>query len=278
MTDHELIQCAQETPNHCSWLLAADGNAPEYHVRVALPDAVEPREGWPALFVLDGECLLGTFAEAIGRLSRRGDATGVIPAAIIAVAAVAQPGIDHRKRDFATPASQSAGDHAEADRFLRLIEGPMLASLLARLPLDPDRIALLGHSLAGYFVLHAIGSPSTPFSQFVALSPSIWWDAAHLRRRIERIEPADRRAFLAVGEWEGALPPWQVGQPLAESALMRRRERQMIANTQNMAQALVARLGPHAVSMRLFDDEDHASMLTRSVAPALRFLTEGWRT
>ena len=257
-------------------MLDSGPGTPRYRLEVLLPQGERPSTGWPALLLLDGEGLVGTFAEAVQRLSRRSDATGVVPSAIIALTAESVDGVDHRNRDFATARPDMPDEEADGETFRQFVEG-LVPVLAARHDLDPCRLALLGHSLAGYFALHMFGSPSSPFKQFAAISPSIWWDRERLNERIARCNASGRRAFLAIGEWEEAVPPWQVGHPLAQDALARRRSRRMIGNVQDMADALAAMMGEGSVVMRLFDDEDHASILTRCVAPVLRFLSEGWR-
>jgi predicted alpha/beta superfamily hydrolase len=110
----------------------------------------------------------------------------------------------------------------------------------------------------------------TLFETYVAISPSIWWDEAGLLAGVQSLHGAPVRVFLAVGEWEEALPPWQRGAPGAAAIEARRRERRMVGRARALADALADVLGEERVSFVAFPDEDHASVVPGAIARALR--------
>ncbi|PAT00555.1 MAG: hypothetical protein BSR46_01965 [Candidatus Dactylopiibacterium carminicum] len=250
--------------------LRAGANGADYRLSLWLPPGTPPVGGWPVIFVLDANALFGTFVESIRRSSRRPDATGIGPAVVVGIAAddddLYAPAL--RERDF-TPAA--SGAEGGADAFLAFLVDELAPALRRELPLDGGRQILFGHSLAGYFTLHALLARSGAFHGYAAISPSIWWNEPHLRSRLPVLAGMEARVFVGVGEWEDELPPWQRGVGGHEKVIETRAQRRMIANARALAGELGAVLGEDKVLFRLFPDEDHASVLMIAVQRVLRF-------
>jgi predicted alpha/beta superfamily hydrolase len=254
------------------------GFALERHrISVAVPGGPAPAGGFPVVYVLDANANFGTVVEAVRRAGRRPDATGVVPAIVVGVA---HDGATHydpgRRRDFthrpaavtgAAPADDATGG---ADAFLRILREDLMPRILRDHPADPARQSLIGHSLAGLFALRVLTTAPTLFETYVAISPSIWWDEAGLLAGVQNLHGAPVRVFLAVGEWEEALPPWQRGAPGAAAIEARRRERRMVGRARAFAGALAGVLGEERVSFVAFPDEDHASVVPGAIARGLR--------
>jgi predicted alpha/beta superfamily hydrolase len=139
-----------------------------------------------------------------------------------------------------------------------------------RASLDGARRTLFGHSLAGYFTLWVLANRCRAFRNYAAISPSIWWDREGLFAAAPKAAGHDRRLFMAVGEWEEALPPWQIGLPGSEAALARRQARRMIANVRELGSALQAVMGEERVRFTVLAEEDHASIVSAAIPRALR--------
>ncbi|THF64516.1 alpha/beta hydrolase [Pseudothauera nasutitermitis] len=241
----------------------------DYHLCVWVPPGTPPAGGWPVVYALDGNAVFGTFVEGIRRSSRRPDATGVAPAAVVGIA---QSG-EHlfspdalRQRDFSP---QDKGGGAEA--FLAFLADELAPALAGELSLNPARQTLFGHSLAGFFVLHALTQRPAAFQNFAAISPSVWWDEAGLRARLPALAGADARVFVAAGEWEDEVPPWQRPFPGYEELVQRRAQCRMVGNARDIAAELGALLGEERVRFQFFADEDHASILMIGIQRVLRF-------
>ena len=262
----------------------AAANGQDYRVSVWLPPGAPPPGGFPALYVLDANALFGTFVEGVRRSSRRPDATGVVPMAVVGIAQDDEaPGEALypealRRRDFTAgpPADEPApalGTVGGAPAFLAFLVDELMPALRAELPLDATGQALFGHSLAGHFVLQALAARPTAFRAWAAISPSIWWDEAGLRTNLAHALPhASRpRLFMAVGEYEGEVPPWQRRQPGYEELVARRGKRQMVRSAEALAAELGPRFGEGEFLFRVFPEEDHASILMIAAQRALRF-------
>ncbi|WP_161792396.1 alpha/beta hydrolase [Croceibacterium mercuriale] len=264
-----IVKNAMMVPDDCyrlpgatSWRLGA------YRIDLLVPDGPAPAGGWPSVWLLDGADCFGTCVEAMRRMSRRCDATGVVPQVIVGISA-ADGDRAHRQRDYTTPLPDREGAGG-AEPFLRFVLEQVRPEVGRRVELDPARTTLWGHSLAGYFTLWALAHAPDSFRTYAAISPSVWWDRPLLEDGIARLSPGDRRALVCIGEWEDALPPWQARAPNATEALARRQARQMVAGARDIAGLLARALGQERVQFRLLPEEDHASILSAAMPRMLR--------
>lgn len=239
----------------------ARSNGATYRVSLWLPPGDAPPGGFPAVYVLDANALFATFVEAVRRCSRRADATGVVPMAVVGIAP---------DDDALFPETLRQRDFTGGPGFLSFLADELAPMLDCELPLDATRRMVFGHSLAGYFVLEALAARPRAFATWAAISPSIWWDEPGLRARLAAAQPGPR-VLIAVGEWEAELPPWQRRQPGHETLLARRAQRRMLENAQALAQQLEGVLGPEQTMFRVFPEEDHASVVMVACQRALRF-------
>ena len=71
------------------------------------------------------------------------------------------------------------------------------------------RKAIIGESLAGYFVVDTFLKTPNLFDDYIAVSPSVWWDdRAEVRQAARYLAahgPSDRRLYLAVGNEGGTM-------------------------------------------------------------------------
>ncbi|GHB28690.1 alpha/beta hydrolase [Salinicola rhizosphaerae] len=254
-------------------LEAASGE--RYRLSLWTPPGEPPPRGWPAIHVLDANALFATFVEALKRSSRRPDATGIAPAAVVGIAHAGDAlfATERRFRDYTFGPSVHVDktDVGGGEAFAAFLDDRVSVDMASLAPLDPDRRILFGHSLAGYFVLQMLLRHRQAFETFVAISPSIWWDESSLRQRLAALDDSRARVFMAVGEWESVLPPWQRDIPGREALLARRRERRMVERARDMAGELETRLGRERVTFQEFPQEDHASVLMVAIQRALRF-------
>ncbi|OHV07823.1 hypothetical protein BH688_15140 [Kushneria phosphatilytica] len=258
------------------WQSAVSGLT--YPVRLWIPPGPPPAQGWPVVVVLDADTLFATFVEAIQRTSRRPEATGIAPAAVVGIACAPDAHSTGRERyrdyTFDPPAEEympGANEHG-GDALLTFIVDQLLPELRDHWPLDGARQSLFGHSLAGYFVLNVLARRPGIFHTHVAISPSIWWNEQALREHMTRLTRRDIRLFIGVGEWEEHLAPWQSRAPDRKQSLARRRARRMISRASHMAATVSHLPGEPCVAFHVFPDEDHASVVLVALQRALRFM------
>jgi uncharacterized protein len=245
-----------EVPEAETFALTAEGSGRRYRIFLARPVLPPPPEGYPVLYFLDGNATFLTAAEAL-RLQTR-PPKGFEPAAVVAIGYETDRPFETTRRyfDLTTPADPAVlprrgnGEPfpplGGADDFLDFIADDLMPEIGRRLPADPDRATLVGHSLGGFFTLHAFLTRPHLFATYVAGSPSVWWNAQELfpRARAFVADPPDlagRTLFIGVGADE---------QP------------DMVAGAERMAQILapLAARGL-ALSHQAFAGEEHITVL-----------------
>lgn len=95
-----------------------------------------------------------------------------------------------------------------ADRFRRFLETEVVPFVEARFRTG-NRRALMGESLAGLFVVDTLLNQPSLFDDYVAISPSLWWDDRRpLQQAGERLAQgaaAGRRLYLAMADEGGTM-------------------------------------------------------------------------
>ena len=255
-----------------------DASGREHRVLVAGPSAPPPDSGYPLVVLLDAQHGFGTIVEGIRLRARRPDATGVGPAIVVGLNPIVENADRHARRvfDYTPWPGPDADPHAVdlasggAAAFLRFLEGQVLPPVEAQYPIDASHRVLIGHSLAGLFTLWAL-SVGAPFTAYVSVSPSLWWNATALRDVLTRRVANDadiRRVMLTVGEYEQRRAPWQPAAGITDDALRRRIDRRMVEHAFETASIVTA--AGHVVDYHVFEGEDHASVLALTLARALR--------
>lgn len=254
-----------------------EGPGGAYRLFLAIPPGEPPPGGFPLLLLLDANASFATLLDIQRQGAQRAGATR-IGAAV--VAGIAYPGDApyHRERrglDYtpgppaAEPAAHPSGGR---DAFLAMLRGPVAALLGQRCAIDAGRRVLIGHSLAGFFTLDVLAHDPAAFTDYVAISPSVWWDKARLLRGLETPRGGARapRVAIGVGEWEQGLAPWEAATPDAARTAGRRGRRAMVEQARDMA----GRIAATGAETRFwcFPEENHGSVLPIAISRALRFV------
>ncbi|RVV98842.1 alpha/beta hydrolase [Mesobaculum littorinae] len=214
---------------------------------IAWPDAPPPAAGYGLIVALDAGWTFATLRDTAGLQAQRGGVTGVRPTVVVGLGYPTENLIDQpaRKADLVGP---------HRDQMLDTVEAAV-DRVAARVPLDPDRRMILGHSFGAAFVLYALEERPGIASHWVAGSPSVWAvpDLPLTRH------PGDH-VLIAVGGEEGAHPPMH--NP-ARAEKMARRD--MIGRARDAAHRTGA-------TFRIVPGEDHGSLIPGLLADAVGFL------
>jgi len=227
-------------------------------------------------------CLLGDehFDLAVALLHHHAGAKRRAPVEPGIVVAVGYPGTNRRTYDY-TPSPQVPAEGAPAggaDEFLDFLLDELLPALRDPFPVDASRTSLAGHSLGGLCVLHALLTRPGTFKNYLASSPSVWWDDGYLARATERRlsgEPAlpwpPARVLISVGQYEQMLAPADLQLPAAEQERIagHRGGRRMIDGNRELAERLGSMPGLD-VRFELIANEGHASVVPRALDLGLR--------
>jgi predicted alpha/beta superfamily hydrolase len=193
MIPTELSDWTPWSPQDCRRVEMEGPDGRGFEILLRTPSESPPVEGWPCLLALDGERFFGALAGAASALSQRPEKTGVQPMVVAAVAHRAKGGEGQRSRDFTSgpcPEPGWAGPFGGAPAFREFLLDHVLPCVKAAAPIDGSRLALMGHSLAGLFVLETLEAAPQAFARWISLSPSLWWRTP---------EPTIAHASLMVG-------------------------------------------------------------------------------
>ncbi|RRW40390.1 alpha/beta hydrolase [Pseudomonas luteola] len=250
--------------------LQAQADHARYHVWIAKPNRPAPPEGYPALFMLDGNAVLGSLnAHLLETLN-----AGAAPALVI-VGYDSPLRIERRARTYDYTTRYSADEiqldpltglpSGGAEEFLDWLAKDLKPELAKRLPLDSRRQALWGHSYGGLLVLHALLTRPGEFDTYYTVSPSLWWGNGQL---LEQQEGLARRfagrhvcVHVARGKEEPARPAPLENKPAPTSL------------SQQSAQEMVKRLEQIpglTATYTEFSGMNHGAMFNTSLAWAAK--------
>jgi predicted alpha/beta superfamily hydrolase len=269
-------------PAFRKFTMHADETGRAYEIFVYVPGAPPP-SGFPVVYVLDANSDFVTVAETVRRAGRRPRATGIGQSIVVGVGYPNTQGydLDRRYLDYTLGPSCASGSDLPAsayggqDAYLRFLSLQLLPHISAHFPVDPHRRTLLGHSLAGYFVLEALARSPGLFDAYVSFSPSIWWDPEGLRARLGQAggTGAGQRLYIAAGRYEQEIAPWQGPESPGNDYHVMRATRRMVENAREMAHEIETAFAPDmTVRFELGEQEDHCTVVTTLLCRALRFI------
>lgn len=255
-------------PSTHAWDMASDSGE-IYRIFVSFPSKGEPPEdGYPVLYVLDGNAGFAAFAEA----RRVQEFFPVGKSIIVGVGYPTDLAYDVRRLNDYTPplldppppqwrrlAEYKSGGREE---FLDFLTGKLRTEIGKRYRTDPNHQSLFGHSLGGLFALYALYERPQAFHSIIAASPSIEWN--------EQGVLEDERAFTA------RLTNGKISKTSRLMVVIGDRD---VDDDPEPARALVDRmdrLSGYGLRVRLhrYPDEGHMSVPARSVTDVLRFAFE----
>lgn len=184
------------------------------------PDYERSRERYPVLYLLDGA--LDQDFHHIAGLAQLASLSWTFGPFIVV-------GVQTRRRaSEMTPRAtdprylSAFPESGGSERFRRFLQEEVIPFVEHRLRTGPRR-ALMGESLAGLFVVDTLLERPELFHDFVAISPSLWWDDRRFVRRAAAQLDAqglrDRRLYLAVADEGGTM---QGGVDILRGAIARR--------------------------------------------------------
>lgn len=189
-----------------SYTIRSDVLGDERQINVRAPQGGEDGRRYTTLYVIDG-ALDQDFTHIAG-LGQLGELSWQYEPLIIVgvqtrtrIHELTPPAIDERYRG-AFPNAGAAAD------FRRFLEQEVIPFVETRYPTGARR-AVMGESLAGLFVVDTMLRRPALFNDYIAISPSLWWDDRAWARGAEdalaRQSASDRRLYLAIANEGGTM-------------------------------------------------------------------------
>jgi len=272
-TETQAVQSAT-LPASATWEMKSQSGR-RYQVYAAWPEGEAPAGGWPVVYVLDANTMFPTMVDSVRALARRASPKQALVIGI-GYPPDLKPGeeraFDLTARLGSEPPTLPGTGGAEG--FADFIERELKPAIAARFRVDAARETIFGHSYGGHFVLYTLVNRPGLFDNWIAASPSIWFENKLLVNKNVRNRIADKlaatgataRVLVTAGEYEQAADPDFPNPRL--SLLM---ERGMVDNAREYAQFLAAQPGLEA-RFQLVPGEDHGTVIPVAITRGLRFV------
>lgn len=268
--------------------VTSDRNGQTYRIFIYRPSGEAPANGWPVLYMTDGNAVIGTAVDVMRAQANYPNGTNVGDGVIVAIGYPLDAAYNPLRRswDLGPPPGETYPPFFEnspevrtggAEEFLALIMDQVRPVVEAMLPINRDCQALFGHSFGGLFVLYSFFTRPAAFTTWVAASPSIYWENKSIERFYPRFDAflatrADARLFLSCGEYETEkLAPFQIGATDEAERLVQKK----VSLNDVYAAELEDRLNnlpgrPVQVQFEIHPGENHMSLLPVAVNRAIQ--------
>ncbi len=260
-----------------------------YRIYVSRPVTPPPKDGYPVLYVLDGDI---TFATASGQvilasLTGKGASlvVGVAYPNFIATTTLRGRDLTPSQPNAAARATGGMGkaeDYGGADDFHRFMMEELRPVIAQMNKVDADNQSLMGYSLGGLFTLHVMFHHPQAYRSYVAGSPSIWWNDREVLGGEKAFAEAVRtrkvapRLLITSDRWEQDVnsPEMPAAGAARDGAMARMASARMVDNAKELAARLKAlKGGPgYEVVYTLFPEETHNSGIPASTSRGVAFV------
>lgn len=267
-----------------------DGGDP-YRIFLFVPKGEPPAGGWPLLVTTDGNA---TFPFAFASIVTQAPYPTGTNVGWGVVAAIGYPSDEpydafRRAWDLGPPPIKSYPPYFEGGppvriggsaQLLDFIEHRLLPRIDAMTKIDATRRSLFGHSFGGLFTLYGLFERPWLFDNWIAASPTIYWEASEILNNEAGRQPISGPPVflhLSAGEYEGdKLAPFQYHNEDATSRIEKRKAERTVALAQEMADRLNNPANGIRTQFELFAGQTHMSVLAQAVNRAVGIAFERW--
>ena len=266
-------------PHSITWEMVSADSLRHYRIMMGLPPGPPPPQGWPVIYVLDGNAFFATMVEAV-RLEAF--MAGYQPAVVVGIGYDVDGPIDVKSRNYDyAPPTQAAPEYDDrnptrrsggADVFIEFLRRQLFPAVAARAPIDPAQSCLFGHSYGGLFATYCFLKDNGLFAAVASASPSLWYKQGHVLgladTAMAQQKPLGGRILLLVGEEEQRLSTdeaafWGAKRAASMAGL------KQVDHVVDLARSLAA----HGVDAQshVFEGESHVSVVPGAISRAVRF-------
>lgn len=188
----------------------------DYLIQVYKPKAEAPKDGYEVVYILDGNATF-PYASLKAQGMDKNSRANKTPPLIVAIGYTSKELFDVKSRSFdytppyngelKFPENRGSSQFTQggADKFYSFIQKQLKLVIEENYPINTKKQTLFGHSYGGLFTLYAFLNHNEDFQNFIAASPSIWWNDFFIlnqlkNKNLEVKNPT--RLYLSVGEIE----------------------------------------------------------------------------
>jgi uncharacterized protein len=261
-----------------------------YRIFVSRPIGAAPKGGFPVLYVLDGGMTYPIAAgqAMLGALGGRRQllVVGVAYPNILEALTLRGRDLTPSRPDAATlvmAGGSKADDFGGGEDFHRFMMEELRPLIARTNAVDPADQSLMGYSLGGLFALHVMFHHPDAYRNYVAGSPSIWWNGREVLKgeadfaSAVRAGKAAPRLLITSDGWEQSTeaPGFPASGKARARAVAAQNASRMIGNARELAGRLKAIKGPPGYEVRyaLFPEETHNSGIPASTSRGVAFVT-----
>lgn len=207
--------------------IAVDGHG--YRLFLAVPKGTAPQEGWPSLWMLDGNAVFDRI-RAADLIRHPGLVVIGVGYPVDQIFDTTARALDYTPKSRISDPEEGRGrETGGADAFRARLTGKLRESVEARCSLDPSRRVLWGHSYGGLFALHCLLSQPQAFTGWIPISPSSGFGGRVLQhmipeaRQLPAGEIAPVRIMLGDNEHRRGTKPPAIKRPSPETMALAER-------------------------------------------------------
>ncbi|WP_298642887.1 alpha/beta hydrolase-fold protein [uncultured Cardiobacterium sp.] len=246
----------------------------DYRIQIATGGEA-PADGYPVLYILDGDTLFPALAVMTQSWQYRAAETGARPLALVGIGYANGELLDlaSRSADYTPPAPHYPDDrytYGGAELFSRFIEEELKPEIANTLPVNDRQQAILGHSYGGLFALYTLYNHPQHYRHYLISSPSIWWNGRRVLADAHRLDTAPQPPVhirITAGAYEEESDPRLPPDP---ERAARQKARGMVSAARDAAARLQA-AGIDA-EFQLYPQETHGTVMFTALPDYLRFL------
>ena len=267
----------------------------DFRLLISVPGRPAPPQGHPVVYLIDGNLHFGTAVDTMRCQACWPDVRDAVIVGIGYPTDRLADALSLRMDDLTTPLREpmasepwfsmmppAAHGYGKMDDYLRMLDEEIKPRVADIASIDLQDQTLMGHSLGGLTTLHALFRRTASFQHFVAIAPSIWWNArevlTHEAPFIEKVRHGEVRArvLVSVGGLESTVR-WPA---VAADKLPANRENfevmcdycRMVPNAEELGARLAFEQRPGFVAQTVVHmGDDHNMVPPAGIARGIRF-------
>lgn len=249
-------------------------NGIDYRIFVAAPAEKAPANGFPVVYMSDGNRMLPIAAKLMEdnpQLNAVFVGIGYPTEDKDEIVRLRYFDLTPPTPDDLIPVQTNIPKTGGRDAFFDFIDHQVKAEVEKRFDIDKNKQALFGHSLGGLFTLYALFNHPDSFQTYAAADPSIWWNGRSIltdKDRFVKTFKADPKPMRLLVESSG-----KRGERPGQSKEDAERLKKLRGGPSGAdIQTELKQLPGFEVAYRRFENESHGSMIPFAVEDSLKFI------